>query len=132
MPGKTVVVIDSSAIIACLEDRRDLFEALRDSFEGSVEVVVPNAVLEELKKLAAQGARKKLAARLALQLLQRGSDDIVIRVIDVDAKSTDEALLKLSMELNAFLITIDRELRKTAEAKGITALTYLRSKKKFG
>ncbi|MEM0023105.1 MAG: PIN domain-containing protein [Thermofilaceae archaeon] len=132
MPEKKVVVIDSSAIIACLEDRRDLFEALRDTFEGGVEVAVPNAVLEELKKLATQSGRRKLAAKSALQLLQRGSDDIVVRVIDVDAKSTDEALLKLSMELNACLITLDRELRKTAEAKGITALTYLRSKKRFG
>lgn len=132
MRGRKVVVIDSSAIIACLEDRRDLFEALRESFEGYVEIAVPNAVVEELKKLAARNGRKGLAARLALQLFDRGADYVTIRVVNVDAKSADEALLKLSAELNAYLITVDRGLRKTAEARGIATFTYIRSKKRFG
>lgn len=132
MLAKKRVVMDSSAMIACLEEGRDFFDALRDTFEGGLEVVVPSSVVNELRKLAARGGKRGAAACLALQLLEKGSNDVAVRVINVGAERPDEALLELAAELDAYLITLDRELRKAAEARGIVALTYIRSKRRFG
>lgn len=132
MAAKKRVVVDSSAMIACLEQGRDFFDALRDAFEGGLEVIVPSSVVDELRKLAAHSGRRGGAARLALQLLEKCSGEVIVRVIDVGAMSPDEALLELAAKLDAYLITLDRKLRKAAEARGIVTLTYIRSKRTFG
>lgn len=127
------IVIDTSAILACIEDGCDPFESLREIFEGLVEVIIPSAVLDELRELAKGKGRRGRCARLGLEILLSATpSDLSIRFVDLKGRSVDEALLQLASELNAFLLTADAGLRKKAEARGLRTLTYLKSKRRFG
>jgi len=126
------VVVDTSALIACLEDGGDPFEALTEACEGRVELLVPTTVLKELERLSAERGRRGRIARLALELLNRGAEGIEVKVVHVAAEDTDKALLRTASEYDALLLTADTKLGKVAEARGLAVLRYIKSKKRFG
>lgn len=126
------VVADTSAILACLADKVDFFDALRGAHEGRIELLVPAVVVEELKVLAKRRGRRGGLAKLALSLLTKEHGGVTVRIIPGAAEKTDDALLRLASELDAFLLTADVELRKAAEARGLKTLAYIRSKRRFG
>jgi rRNA-processing protein FCF1 len=126
----TAVVVDTSAVLCCLADGRDLVEALEDAVEGEVELVVPEVVVKELEKLAqGRGARGALA-RVALELIRR-AEGRTVRIAHHAEGDADTAVLKVALEEGAYVATADTQLAARSRALGLPLLLYRSAKKRF-
>lgn len=125
------VVLDTSAIIACVTERVDLVEALVNSLEGEVELLVPSAVVRELTELARGRGRRGVAAGLALTRLRELLEASKLELMETAFGDVDEAVLELSSSLGAWLATADKRLRERARAVGVPVLAFSKSKRRF-
>ncbi len=113
------VIIDTNAMMIPGLFGVDIFSELNrlgfDSF------IVLSSCVRELEKIYAHGKGKnKKAARIALSLLDR------CKVIERN-KDADDAIIDTAVEINAAVLTNDKELKKRLCSKGITTV-YLREK----
>ncbi|MCD6371603.1 MAG: 30S processome protein Utp24 [Candidatus Aenigmarchaeota archaeon] len=115
---KTQILLDSSFLIDCIEFKVDFVEQLKEKI-GKFELLVTSSVLSELKRMA----KTKPNARLVLLLLEKYK----VKTIESEFKG-DESLLRKALELNAFVATNDRELRKKLKSLSIKTI-YLRNRK---
>ncbi len=115
------VVYDTS-ILMLLYDGIPVFEEAERVLETLPECIVPSKVVDELKRLASTGGvRKKRAARLALQLIERKG----CRVVDVPGDTGDDAVIAYVLEdCEAIPATADRELRRRLREKGLPHIYY--------
>lgn len=115
MKGKsaTPVILDTNALLMQFEFKIDL-EGELFRILGAYEILIPSAVLNELKKI------KDKHAMPALKLAEG------YRVI-VSEKKGDESILSLAKEIDAVVVTNDRDLRKRLKENGLRAI-YLRQK----
>ncbi len=114
-------VVDTSTII----DGRILDICSAGFLEG--EIVIPSFVLEELRHIAdSADALRRARGRRGLDilnLLQKDSKHSVrIEEFDYHDTEADEMLLKASAKLKGSLVTIDYNLSKVAELKGIQVM----------
>jgi rRNA-processing protein FCF1 len=116
------VILDSSAILMFFEFSLDWEKELRRLL-GSYTVVVPTAVIHELRKLAIRrGGGKKATA--ALQLIQN------YQTVESTGAYADDAILSIAAETNGIVVTNDAELRRRLQKQG-TSVIFLRGKKKL-
>jgi rRNA-processing protein FCF1 len=116
------VILDSSAILMFFEFSLDWEKELRRLL-GSYTVVVPTAVIHELRKLAIRrGGGKKAAA--ALQLIQN------YKTVESTGAYADDAILSIAAETKGVVVTNDAELRRRLKKQG-TSVIFLRGKKKL-
>ena len=116
-------IIDTNVLIYIFTQRVDVFTQLREL--GFKKFLFPEQIISELKSLERSlDGKERIAARFALQLIERCKDCIVKRV---DAKG-DEAIIKLAKEEDAVIISNDKELRRKAKKQGILT-GYLRELK---
>jgi rRNA-processing protein FCF1 len=111
------VLLDTSFLIAMLEQRRDIDEELRDLIKGPVRVATLDMVERELQRLGRTRSSKTGGlAGAALELLK--SRKYSIFTSGIDTSDTDAAILSFSLAKNEPLAvaTVDRKLR-TALAK---------------
>ena len=91
----------------------DYIEELSNILNENYEIVVPEQVVEELKKLKGDKMKKvsgkdKKAADLALQILEKNK----IRKVKAEGHSVDEAIVNLSKENKKNIVcTLYREVR---------------------
>jgi len=92
---------------------------------GTYEIVIPEIVRKELTNLASQGhGKKQQQATAATKLIARYP---IIPSID---GVVDDVLLTLSEQINAYVLTNDKTLRKRLQQQGIKTI-YLRGKQKL-
>ena len=109
------VILDTNFLIYCAKEKLDYIEALRDLLNENYELVVPEQVIKELKKLKGDKLKKvsgkdKSAADLALQLLEVNK----IKEIKPVGKNVDEAIVNLAKKDKKNIVcTLDREMRHT-------------------
>ncbi len=117
---------DTSVLLLLYEGVR-VFEDVEEALEAKPECIVPEQVVEELKRLAAGGnLRQRRAARLALAVLEKHG----CRVVRVDARTADEALLRLALEdPGVIVVTADNELRRRLRELGIANVYYRASRR---
>ncbi|MFP4590662.1 MAG: PIN domain-containing protein [Halobacteriales archaeon] len=114
----TVVALDTSALTMPVELDVRLFDELERHL-GAVEPVAPEAVRDELERLAVGRGRVRTAARVGLDLLERRC-----RVLETTASIADEAVLELATTGPAtHLATADRELARRALDAGVTVFS---------
>ena len=116
------VILDSSALLSFFEFSVD-WENQLGRLLGGYRLVVPTAVKQELRILAAQNRGGKKAAA-ALKLIEK------YETIDEDARSADEALIKIAEKTKGIVVTNDAELRNRLKDRGL-AVIFLRGKKKL-
>jgi len=116
------VILDSCAILSFFEFSVDWQNEL-GSLLGAYRLVVPTAVVQELRILAtrSRGGKKATAA---LKLVEK------YETIDADAKSADEALVTVAEKTKGIVVTNDAELRKRLKKNGLSVI-FLRGKKKL-
>ncbi|MFB6296033.1 MAG: PIN domain-containing protein [Halobacteriales archaeon] len=101
----TTVALDASALMAPVERDLRLFDEL-DRLLGAVDPAVPDAVVEELDRLAGSGGEEGRAARVGRDLAAR------CRTIDTNEQNGDDALVSLAEAGEAaYVVTADRGLR---------------------
>jgi uncharacterized protein len=117
------VVLDTNCLMVPMQFNVDIFSELLRL--GYSEYLVPFAVIEELKNLAAKSSGKdKSAARMGVALSQR------CKVIEPScnaeyAKDADIIIENLAAQEGAAVFTNDGALKKRLSSKGITVI-YLR------
>jgi hypothetical protein len=113
--------MDTSFLMLPGSFRIDIFKELARVLESNFEVLVPSAVLAELRRLMTSGSPKnRNAARIALALVRNA------RVIQGEGPA-DEAIAKLAKREGAVVATLDSRLRRELRREGIPVV-YLRGK----
>jgi rRNA-processing protein FCF1 len=99
----------------------DILSELERLLESRYELLVPEPVVRELKRISEHGKPKeRVAARLGLRLVERGS------VIEVKGDA-DESILRLAAQKRCAVGTTDAVLRRRLRKLGVITI-YLRQK----
>lgn len=94
----------------------DILSELERLLECRYELLVPEPVVQELKRISEHGKPKeRVAARLGLQLVERGS------VIEVKG-GADESILRLAAQRKCAVGTTDATLRKELRRRGVSVI----------
>ena len=121
------VVMDTNGLFVPLRFGLDIFSMLNDI--GYSEVLIPDAVMDEMKRLSSIGPRKlkKQASQTLKYLNEKG-------FASVDVSSTgrdvDGAILEFARKENISVCTGDRELKKRLKDSGVKVV-QLRQKKRL-
>lgn len=109
-----MVLLDSSALLACFETGVKFVEGVTDLTQGRAVFILPSETLVELRMLST--SRPKLAgmAELALKTA-RG-----FRTLPPTGMGCDDALVHLAKTYKAAVATADSVLRRRLRALGIT------------
>jgi rRNA-processing protein FCF1 len=122
------LIIDTNIILYSVERKIDLFEAIKEKYGLSVEIIIPNLVLVELEKLskeARKGSDKK-AAKLSLDILKTKE----FETIKLTGAYADPAILNYAKKNNAIVATMDARFQ-TDLKKNKIQFTFLNNKKKL-
>ena len=121
------VLLDTSFLIAMLEQRRDIDEEVRDLVKGPVRVATLDMVERELERLGRTRSSKTGGlAGAALELLK--SRKYSILTSGIDTSDTDTAILSFSLAKNEPLAvaTVDRKLRAALSRLGLQVIYPMR------
>jgi len=117
-------IIDTNVLIYIFTQKADVFTQLREL--GFKKFLFPKQVVTELKNLERSlDGKERIAAKFALKLIENCKE---CEVREVEARGSDEAIVRLAKEEDAVIITNDKELRKRAKKQGILT-GYLRELK---
>lgn len=129
--ARRLLILDTSLLIRCVEDRKSLRELVVESFEGPVEVIVPDAVMKELKRIARNRGRRGALARIALEEVRRMAMEGHCKMVKTGEGDVDSLLIKLAKELNAYIASADEKLRRRARSMGIGEVAYIKAQKRL-
>jgi hypothetical protein len=101
----------------------DIFEEIDRIMEEDYELITLDRVVEELKNMIKSKSKDAVAARIALELIEKKN----VKIINTDEKKVDNTIIKLA-DKDTIVATNDRVLRKKIKDKNVKVL-YLRSKK---
>jgi len=123
------VLLDTSFLIAMLEQRRDIDEELRDLVKGPVRVATLDMIERELQHLGRTRSSKTGGlANAALELLK--SRKYSIFAAGIETSDTDAAILSFSLAENEPLAvaTVDGKLRAALSRLGLQVIYPMRSR----
>ncbi len=106
------VVVDTNILLQAVRNNIDLFEKLADALLAKFEIIVPEVVVKELEKLRKKGRPiERREAELVFKTIINKS-----RIVSVKEQYSraDDAILSVTIDYNAILLTNDRELRRKA------------------
>ncbi len=120
-------VLDTSVLMLAYEGV-DVIGEIERVLESKPELVVTSRVVEELQRLASsQSTRKRRAARLALQLVER-----YCKVVSAKGETADDTIIDYVVrDREAIVVTADRELRRRLRELGIPHIYYKEERKGF-
>ena len=117
------VILDTSFLLAVLEQRRDIDEELRDLISGPLRIATLDIVERELQRIGRTRSSKTGAfANAALELLKVRKYSIF--PAGIETSDTDAAILSFSLTRNDLLAvaTVDRKLRAALSRLGIATI----------
>ena len=117
------VILDTSFLLAVLEQRRDIDEELRDLISGPLRIATLDMVEHELQRIGRTRSSKIGAfANAALELLKVRKYSIF--PAGIETSDTDAAILSFSLTRNDLLAvaTVDRKLRAALSRLGIATI----------
>ena len=117
------VILDTSFLLAVLEQRRDIDEELRDLISGPLRIATLDMVERELQRIGRTRSSKTGAfANAALELLKVRKYSIF--PAGIETSDTDAAILSFSLTRNDLLAvaTVDRKLRAALSRLGIATI----------
>jgi len=117
------IILDTNFLTLPYQFKVDIFEEIDRIMEEKYELVTLSSVIEELKRISESGSNDAVAAKIALELLQRKN----VKIINTNEKKVDNAIVLIA-DKNTIVATNDKILKKKLKDKNIKVL-YLRSKK---
>jgi len=117
------VILDTSFLLAVLEQRRDIDEELRDLIRGPLRIATLDMVERELQRIGRTRSSKTGAfANAALELLKVRKYSIF--PAGIETSDTDAAILSFSLTRDDLLAvaTVDRKLRAALSRLGIATI----------
>ncbi len=104
------VILDTNFLIYCAKEKLDYIEKINNLLNEGFNLVVPDQVIGELKrlKIKAKKGKDKDACDLALKILDKKN----IKIVKPVGKSVDDAIMQLAQEDSKNIVcTLDREMR---------------------
>ena len=117
-PDRVAVLLDANALMAQVQFRLDIFEALKNLIGAYQPLILPD-VLEELRGLAGSRGKDGAAARSALILAGR----CTVVESGCEQGSVDEKILYYANTHGCMVATNDRGLRNALLGKGIPVIS---------
>lgn len=119
--GNMKVLVDSSAII----DGRILDISKTGFLHG--ELIVPGFVLREIQHIADESnPQRRNRGRRGLEILEEMQREsrvpITVQELEADAREVDHKLVALAKQMDAYLLTTDYTLNRTANLQGVQVL----------
>ena len=111
MNNKTKIILDTNFLIYCAKEKLDYTEEISNLINENYELVIPEKVIEELKRLTTKTKKQKdkKASDLALQLLKKNK----IKKVNPRGETVDQSIINLSQENKKNITaTLDREMRQ--------------------
>lgn len=123
------IILDTNFLVYCAKEKLDYIEKLELLLPENFEIVVPEQVIEELKRIIQKKklripkekrtprfkkttGRDKEAATLAIQLLEKYYKEQKIKIVKPVGRTVDETLIQLAQEDKKNIVcTLDREMR---------------------
>ena len=104
------VILDTNFLIYCAKEKLDYIEEINNILNEGFDLVVPEQVIGELKrlKIKAKKGKDKDACDLALKILDKKK----INIVRPSGKSVDDAIMQLAQKNSKNIVcTLDREMR---------------------
>ena len=104
------VILDTNFLIYCAKEKLDYIEKINNLLNEGFNLVVPDQVIGELKrlKIKAKKGKDKDACDLALKILDKKN----IKIVKPVGKNVDDAIMQLAQENSKNIVcTLDREMR---------------------
>jgi rRNA-processing protein FCF1 len=113
------VVLDTNFIISCIKQRLDYFSKTNEIIEENFEWVVPSGVMRELEEISKKEGGNfddKNSAAIGLEMLRL----IGPKIVEVDGKYVDQAIINYIKDTDSILATLDRALKKRVSNRILT------------
>lgn len=118
------VILDANFLMVPGEFSVDIFEEIDRVLDKEYELITPEPVKWELKKLSKNKGEEGKAARIGLMLMDRKDVDVK----ETRNKTGDAAMVELARKLETPVVaTNDKNLKRQFESRSIPLL-YLRTK----
>lgn len=116
-----IIVLDTNFIVCCTKQKIDFINEIERICNFEYNLIVPEQVIEEFKKLSlSKNIKDREAALIALHLVEKYKDEGRVNIKKVDAEDADSAILKFDNK-NNIIATLDKALKqKIRNAKVIT------------
>ena len=119
------IILDTNFLLIPERFKVNIFEELDIVVEEKYELIVPEGVVNELKRLAERKGKDGRAARVALVLMEKKK----IKILKTKEDSVDKAIKELAKRFkNCAVATLDSKLKKDLLMEGKKVI-YLRAKK---
>jgi rRNA-processing protein FCF1 len=122
------VILDTNFLLYCAKEKLDYYEAIDNLLKEGFELIVPDKVIEELKRVSVKKKERnslfkrrinskfkkttgldKLACELAIKLL----DHYKVKIIKTQENNVDLAIINIFEKYeNSIVATLDKEMRK--------------------
>ena len=117
----SVVILDSNALMMQFQFHIDIEKEVNRLLGGNYQMVVPQIVVDELARIAKEGAQKEaLEARMAVELAK------TFQIVESPGDG-DTGILRVAEKMNAVVVTNDKRLRAQLRAKALPNI-YMRSR----
>lgn len=116
------IILDTNFLVACMKNKLDFVSRADELFSEPINFVVPEEVVEELKKLSKDKKEKqedKSAADLALKFIDEMDLDPVSLGIK-PGQSVDDAIISHASQNKAIIATLDKGLKSRFTGKILT------------
>ena len=111
------IILDTNALMAIAEFKIDIFSEIKRIMQHPYELFILDKTIMELNKIIEeQKGKDKVAAKLALQLIEGK-----VNLIKTDAGLVDDLIVELADE-NTFVCTQDMVLKQRLKAKKIAII----------
>ena len=108
------VILDTSFIIQCIDEKGDILNQLEQT--TSLPILIPESVINELKRLTKAIGKKGNKALLALKLAKR------YKVIRSTTSNVDEDIINLSRNSKFIVATTDSKIRRKLKFHNILTI----------
>ena len=116
-----VVLLDTSILFSIFEKKLPLLDDVTLEL-GKVEFVIPESVINELKKLSehSKGSKKRMAKAILEYIRNEGFQ--IVKSEDIN--DADRDLVLLARRMNAVVATVDKDLIKLLKRESIDVITW--------
>jgi len=121
--NKKQIILDTNFLILPGQFKVDIFDEIEKVLGFHYELIVPEVVVEELKKLAKTNKKDAVHSKVALKLIEKNK----IKIIKSKETYADKEIIRLVSSDNFIVATQDYALKRELRKKNVP-LIFLRGK----
>lgn len=126
--AKTLIILDSNALLVPLNFKIDIYEELKKLLNAHFELVLLSPIRQELENLANKGSPKmRKNASYALKLAQKCKS---VHINHDEESLTDDVIVETARKWHCLVFTNDRQLRKRLRDINVPVV-YVRQKSRL-